>query len=399
MPSRSAATRIGGCSGTVMPSRKPLTANVSYSSVTFSPVSAARRNRIVSRTRWYGLSNGMPFHRSTITSDDVPMPSAKRPGRGLAHRSRPSTRACARRGCTRARSRCRSRSAGAHCAASDERRERVVAARLGRPQVGVAEVDELLHDLALLEQRDAVERERDAVSLRDGHRVHSFHVRSCWSVAPCRTIVDWLAVPSSVPSSAHRCTRPWPKPSATACTRMSASTHSVGYAVRDAQRVVEAVAAGALAERLADPERHEVADDRERGGRHLEQLGQAHPERALPGARRCRRARRRAAPSASRASSRLLIVPSWWCMQRPRRARRPAAGTSGRIAHWPSQVERASTERAEHGEDLVVADVRDHARLADLVAAHDLDRVELERPTAARRTRGTARSPRRTAAR
>ena len=59
--------------------------------------------------------------------------------------------------------------------------------------------------------------------------------------------------------------------------------HPLGRdAVRDAQRVVEAVAAGALAERLADAERHEVADDRERGGRHLEQLGHAHPER-----RRC----------------------------------------------------------------------------------------------------------------
>ena len=80
MPSRNAATRIGGCSGTVIPSRKPLTANVSYSSVTFSPESAARRNRIVSRTRWYGFSNERPFQRSTITSDEVPMPSANRPG-------------------------------------------------------------------------------------------------------------------------------------------------------------------------------------------------------------------------------------------------------------------------------------------------------------------------------
>ena len=48
--------------------------------MTFSPASAARRKRIVSRTRWYGLSNGMPFQRSTITFDDVPIPSAKRPG-------------------------------------------------------------------------------------------------------------------------------------------------------------------------------------------------------------------------------------------------------------------------------------------------------------------------------
>src|SRR5438477_10814930 len=36
-------------------------------------------------------------------------------------------------------------------------------------------------------------------------------------------------------------------------------------AMRDAQRVVEAVATGALTERLADTERYEVADDRERG--------------------------------------------------------------------------------------------------------------------------------------
>jgi hypothetical protein len=63
-----------------MPSRKPLTANVSYSSVTFSPVSAARRKRIVSRTRWYGLSNVIAFHRSTMTFDDDPIPSANRPG-------------------------------------------------------------------------------------------------------------------------------------------------------------------------------------------------------------------------------------------------------------------------------------------------------------------------------
>ena len=38
----------------------------------------------------------------------------------------------------------------------------------------------------------------------------------------------WLAVASSVPSSANMWTRPWPKPRSTACTRMSSSTHSVG---------------------------------------------------------------------------------------------------------------------------------------------------------------------------
>ena len=34
----------------------------------------------MSRTRLYGSTNGTPFHRSTITFDDVPMPNANRPG-------------------------------------------------------------------------------------------------------------------------------------------------------------------------------------------------------------------------------------------------------------------------------------------------------------------------------
>ena len=58
--------------------------NVSYVSVTFCPVSATRRNRTTSRTRSYGLSNGMPFHRCTMTSDDEPMPMATRPGAASA---------------------------------------------------------------------------------------------------------------------------------------------------------------------------------------------------------------------------------------------------------------------------------------------------------------------------
>src|SRR6266508_6249376 len=57
----------------------------------------------------------------------------------------------------------------------------------------------------------------------------------------------------------------------------------VGYAppgrasVRHSESVVETVAAGTPTERLPDPERHVVADDRERGRRHLE-IGQPHPE-------------------------------------------------------------------------------------------------------------------------
>ena len=38
----------------------------------------------MSRTRLYGSTNGTPFHRSTITFDDVPMPIANRPGAASA---------------------------------------------------------------------------------------------------------------------------------------------------------------------------------------------------------------------------------------------------------------------------------------------------------------------------
>ena len=38
----------------------------------------------MSRTFWYGCSNGMPFQRSTMTFDDVPMPNATRPGAASA---------------------------------------------------------------------------------------------------------------------------------------------------------------------------------------------------------------------------------------------------------------------------------------------------------------------------
>jgi hypothetical protein len=55
---------------------------------TFSPVSATRRKRTTSRTRRYGCSNGIAFHRSTITLLLEPMPMATRPGAASA---RPAT--------------------------------------------------------------------------------------------------------------------------------------------------------------------------------------------------------------------------------------------------------------------------------------------------------------------
>ena len=52
IPSRSAAMRIGtGCSGRT-PSLKPFTVKESVSIETFSPASAARRNRTMSRVCW-----------------------------------------------------------------------------------------------------------------------------------------------------------------------------------------------------------------------------------------------------------------------------------------------------------------------------------------------------------
>ena len=39
---------------------------------------------MVSRTRLYGSANSIPFQRLTMTSDDVPRPSVKRPGAASA---------------------------------------------------------------------------------------------------------------------------------------------------------------------------------------------------------------------------------------------------------------------------------------------------------------------------
>ena len=84
MPSRNAAIRIVGfCSG-LMLSRKPSTLNVSYSLVIFSPVNASCINRTTSRTFLYGSTNGTPFHFSTMTLLDEPMPMANRPGAASA---------------------------------------------------------------------------------------------------------------------------------------------------------------------------------------------------------------------------------------------------------------------------------------------------------------------------
>ena len=71
----------------------------------------------MSRTRWYGLSNVMPFHRSTITSDDVPMPSAKRPGAAWHALATVDASVCAPRVYTGTIA-VPNRNDGAHCAAA-----------------------------------------------------------------------------------------------------------------------------------------------------------------------------------------------------------------------------------------------------------------------------------------
>ena len=64
--------------------RKPSTLNVSYSFVTFSPEKASCKKRTTSRTFLYGSTNGTPFHFSTITLLDDPIPIANRPGAASA---------------------------------------------------------------------------------------------------------------------------------------------------------------------------------------------------------------------------------------------------------------------------------------------------------------------------
>jgi hypothetical protein len=52
--------------------------------VTFSPASAERRNRSVSRERAKGSSKDAAFQLETITGDDAPMPRTNRPGASSA---------------------------------------------------------------------------------------------------------------------------------------------------------------------------------------------------------------------------------------------------------------------------------------------------------------------------
>ena len=86
IPSRNAATRIGGCTSGTRPRRKPCTSNVSYFWVDLLPRQRGPQEAHHVAHRLYGSTNGTPFHRSTITFDDVPMPKANRPGAATQRR-------------------------------------------------------------------------------------------------------------------------------------------------------------------------------------------------------------------------------------------------------------------------------------------------------------------------
>ena len=103
----------------------------------------------MSRVFLYGSSKGTPFQRSTITSHDVPMPNAQRPGAAAAsdaaHCAISAGRARVRRqdGRTDAQTRLPRRR-------EDQRRQPVGTVRLARPHVGVAEVGQLVVDRLVL---------------------------------------------------------------------------------------------------------------------------------------------------------------------------------------------------------------------------------------------------------
>ena len=107
----------------------------------------------MSRTRLYGSTNGTPFHLSTITLEDVPIPNANRPGAADAA----AATDCAITAGARVNAGTIAvprRNDGAHCEA--------------RINVGVTEVSELLELCALLMER-ATEGHRHAGAVGQCH--------------------------------------------------------------------------------------------------------------------------------------------------------------------------------------------------------------------------------------
>ena len=178
MPSRRAATRIGGfCSGRT-PKRKPWTSNVSYALDTFSPLSASCRKRTTSRTFLYGSSNGMPFHCADDHVRAAADADGEAPWGGIGQRG-DATGPCTP-----------GAGVGRHDGGTEpqpwlpgrgerQRGERVGTVGLRRPDVGVAQLDQLGELVAVGVQRagqrhghPGADRHRHQVSLleRAAHR-------------------------------------------------------------------------------------------------------------------------------------------------------------------------------------------------------------------------------------
>ena len=190
-----------------------------------------------------------------------------------------------------------------------------------------------------------------------------------WSSFQYRTIVDWLAVASRVPSSAQRCTTPWPKPLAMRSTRMSSSTHSVGTS-RPTRSVLSRLLPPGHARRA--PGRSRRARSR-RGSRAWRPTCRARrgcaptapsarPADGGPGSSSKLRA------SARRTSMRSMIesVVSWREMRSARTS--SGAGHVGHLRPLPAGLQRPHAQRGVHREDLAVADVADRPGLGDLLA-------------------------------
>ena len=125
----------------------------------------------MSRIRWYGS-----LERDAVPALDDHVrrraDAEARTGRARPRPATPTLWAMQRRarGCRRGRWRVPSRSVGRPRRGQRERREAVGAVGLARPDVGVAEVGQLLDQLPLLVQRDAVEGDGHAVALHASAR-------------------------------------------------------------------------------------------------------------------------------------------------------------------------------------------------------------------------------------
>ena len=298
----------------------------------------------MSRVRWYGLAR-TGCRSSARRSRSTTCRCRARTARARRRPATPPTGPARRAAGERRDDGVPSRSDGAHADASASGVKPSAPLASRRPHVGVAEVVQLLDPLAL---RRAAGRRRTGWSCRSAASVASSRAvspverrpGSRSSGRPARgRWRDWLAVASSVPSSAHRCTRPWPKPLATAWTRMSSSTHSVGTSAPTRSVLSRLLPPASLPERLADAERHVVAEDRERRRPTCSSTSgmRAHSaERPSPGApSRSSESR----PSASRMSRRCMIESSTCHAVRSRGGQSSGGGTSGSAAHWPLGVD------------------------------------------------------------